>query len=245
MSFFFTRATPDFLSSLIYKARNVDGVRKIELASFSTGPYDAVLTIDLHNNVALFTSTREGEGFDGANWNIWRADITDSEGATFGDPSLLPAPVNTIHSECCTVAGEGDSFFFSSDRAGSWDIYEATTNDDGGYEVSMLEGALNTKESTWPSADLAEESILLFSSIRKAGAGGDDIYYSILDAGMWSAGKMLGEPINKAGFEDGARVFNGSFFWSRRPKQARSPAEGELNVSNIFSIPMACANVNR
>lgn len=235
---FFTRAAPDFSQSRLMQVRKVNGRWFVEPLPMLAGGYDASLAMAPDLMSILFTSTRAGENIAEGDWNIWHADASyKNEKWVFGDASPMPSPVNTTSNECCTVNDESGGFYFSSDRAGSWDIYHARLID-GGYEVALLPGAANTDYDEWPNAYIAEMSILLFSSIRPSGAGGDDIYVSTKRDGKWASGQILDPRINKSGYEDSARIFHGQFFWSSRPASAASPVD--LNVSNIYTMPTAC-----
>ena len=241
----FTRVTPDFSSARLMQAMNVDGHWSIEQIAISTGPYDAGLAISPDATEAVFTSTRAGEGIDEGDWNIWRAAVSKtSEVWEVGVPSALPAPVNSAKSDCCAVYGKDGEVFFSSDRDGSWKLYRAT-RDAGNYLVEPLAGQVNTKDGAWPSAYLPDEDVLIFSSIRKSGMGGDDIYYSHRQNDAWSPARLLAEPVNKDGFQDGARVFKGEFYWSSRPKRDTEAPTGELQVSDIFFMPSACVDTHK
>jgi hypothetical protein len=50
------------------------------------------------------------------------------------------------------------------------------------------------------------ERYLLFSSIRKSGYGGDDIYVAFREGASWTPARALPPPVNTAAYEDGARV---------------------------------------
>lgn len=235
---FFTRAAPDFSQSRLMQVRKVNDQWVVEPLSMLAGGYDASLAMAPDLMSILFTSTRAGKDILEGDWNIWHADaLYKNEEWAFGDASPMPNPVNTTSNECCTVYDESGGFYFSSDRAGSWDIYHARLID-GGYEVALLPGAINTDYGEWPNAYIAETSILLFSSIRSSGLGGDDIYVSNKSGGQWTSGQILDARINKSGYEDSARIFRENFFWSSRPPSSTSPVD--LNVSNIYIMPTAC-----
>jgi hypothetical protein len=238
----FTRAAADFSGAEMYQAHKAEDDWVVTRVSVSTGPYDAGMTPSPGGGEALFTSTRAGDGAAEGDWNVWRVDASLSEtGWQFGEPSPMPAPVNSEKSDCCAVYGRDDEVFFSSDRAGSWNLYRATPARDG-YEVALLDGSLNTEDGAWPSAYFAEADALLISSIRKSGAGGDDIYLARREPGGWSAAEILGNGVNLSGYEDGGRLFWGRFYWSSRISVADAKAAGEPGASDIFFMPASCVD---
>lgn len=205
-----TRASPDFSSSEIFVVSGSEATR----AAISNGGYDAA---PAHwNRGVLFTSTREG------GWDLWFADDD-------GELSRLPEPVNSPASECCSVVLPDGNFLFSSDRGGDWSIYQAVIVPDG-YEVRPLAGSVNSEHGEWPSYVSPDGTLLLFSSIRPDGIGGDDIYVSQLGREGWNLPCLLPEPVNRDGYEDGASIVNGQLIWSARPPEAGA-------LSQIYTWP--------
>ncbi len=234
----FTRATSTFSSSSLMQARKIDDEWTVEPLPISASDFDAGIAISPTMASALFTSTRLDDDGEAGNWNLWQMDATfDGKTWAFGEPTMMPAPVNSSESECCVVYGENEEFYFSSDRAGSWDIYHAEPRPDG-YHVAKLSGEINTADGAWPSAYQPSSKQLLFSSIRETGAGGDDIYISTLNSGDWAPGRPLGRGINQSGYEDSARIFGQTLYWSSRPKTPEKTRD--LNVSNIYTMPTTC-----
>ncbi len=235
----FTRVAPDFSTSEIYFAAKKAAGWRSEKLPFSNGGYDAGVVFSKDMKRLILTSTRESDVAPEGNWNIWSVSVsTEGAGWRFGEAAFLNAPVNTDKNECCAVFGKGGEIFFSSDRNGPWSLYRALPAANG-YIVEKLEGRINTDDGAWPSAYIEESDTLLFSSIRKSGAGGDDIYASTRVDGRWTEARMLGGPVNKSGYEDGARVFDGTFYWSSRPVQRA--AEDPMIPSDIFYMSAVCA----
>ncbi|WDI30608.1 hypothetical protein PUV54_11645 [Hyphococcus flavus] len=234
----FTRVAPDFSVSSVYSAVVEGDEWAIEKTSFSTGPYDAGVAFSADHESALFTSTRQSDVTPEGNWNIWRVSAAlEGHAWRFGEAEYLSEPINSDKNDCCAVFGRNGEIFFSSDRDGQWNLYRATI-DGNGYVVEKMKGRINTTDGAWPSAYIGETDTLLFSSIRKSGAGGDDIYVSTRRDGEWSDARILGEPVNKSGYEDGARLFHGEFYWSSRPARA-SAQDAQVN-SGIYHLPAAC-----
>lgn len=135
----------------------------------------------------------------------------------------LPFPVNTPFSECCVATVDAANFLFSSDRAGTWDIYQATHSNDQ-WQVQRLGEPLSSE----PRADLPSSQFgewpsfvtpkwLLFSSIRPGGIGGDDLYLACGNlADGFGSPILLPRPINSDGFEDSPsyRGAENRLYWS-------------------------------
>lgn len=142
----------------------------------------------------------------------------------------IPAPVSTDKSECCVVPISPDRFLFSSDRGQMWDIYEARRTRTG-YAVTRLPDSVNSEGMEWPSFVDRKGRFLLFSSIRKGGIGGDDLYISHNVNGEWQPAVNLGVPINTEGYEDSPKMSaDGKYlYFSSRP------AKG--GTSDVFKVP--------
>jgi hypothetical protein len=152
----------------------------------------------------------------------------------------IPEPVSTDKSECCTApVGTEGSFYFSSDRDGTWDVFFARKAKSG-YAVEKLPGAINSEFGEWPSHAEPNGKFLLFSSIRKGGKGGDDIYISYFRAGKWTPAELLPAPVNSEAYEDGAMLSpdHRLFIWSSRRKMP----DGDTS-SNIYSLPVDAVGV--
>lgn len=198
--FYFTRSNSDFTSSRVWMLPLSGGSPSV--ASFSIGPYDAGAAIDPAGATILFTSKRAtNDERIPDEWNLWSA----APGASEAKP--LPPPVNTKASECCAAYDPDGSFLFSSNRDGSWDIFRARRSDEG-WSVTKLGGTINSVHDEWPSHVSRNGSLVLFSSIRPGGPGGDDVFAACPDApgaDRWQA-QRLAAPINSEAYEDGAMI---------------------------------------
>jgi hypothetical protein len=96
---------------------------------------------------------------------------------------------------------------FSSNREGSWDIYQANYKDGNFKNLKKLGTSINSNESDeWPSYISDDENTIFFSSIRKDGFGGDDLYYSLKENSKWSQAKIFNDKFNSSSYEDGAFI---------------------------------------
>ena len=228
-----TRATGDFSRSWLLRSTCTSEGCGAPEAIDLPGVAGAAGAAMLSDGSLLFTAP-DPTGAPAApdRWNLWHA-------AADGSPArALPFPVNSPFSECCaTTAGAG--FLFASDRAGTWDLYEAQRGDDGGFSVRRL-AAVNSEPpqpaapgyfGEWPSFVDPAGRFLLMSSIRPGGAGGDDVYIACASAaGEWGEPRNLGAGVNTDGYEDAAVVApdGQTLFWSSR---------GDGITSRVHRVP--------
>ncbi len=107
----------------------------------------------------------------------------------------------------------GKAFYFSGcmreDTEGGCDIYKATLKDEEIIEVSRLEGNLNSHEWDSQPSISCDGTKMFFSSTRKDGLGGGDIYLSsLLPNGDWGIPTNLGAIINTKGDEEAPFIAN-------------------------------------
>ena len=231
----FTRADDDFSTSGVFVARNLDGGWNVERLGFSTSGYDAGASFAPAMTSLLFTSTRPVHDEGEKNWNIWSVGV-EKETMSFDAPKPLPPPVNSGASECCAVFVSAGEFLFASDRNGSWDIFVAVT-DGNEYRVMPLPGEVNSDFGEWPSYVNSDGNLLLFSSIRPTGVGGDDVYVSRKLGSSWAKPAILPPPVNSAEYEDNALIHDGVLYWSSRNAPAGS------GDSDVLAMPIAASGL--
>jgi hypothetical protein len=182
------------------------------------------------SSVTFHTTPRlPGEG-TGADWKIWEAVLGDWAWTR----RRLAAPLNSEARECCAApAGGRGELYFSSDRAGPWQIFRAAGTG-GSWTVEKLPAEVNaSRTGQWPSFAADGGDTLLFSAIRPDGPGGDDIYVAFRRSGRWTAARALPAPINSPAYDDGARLSPDGrlLFWS----STRPTLSGDRS-SNIYAI---------
>jgi len=117
-------------------------------------------------------------------------------------PSGISDKINTHYNEgTCTISADGNILIYTScdapDSFGSCDLYVAYKVN-GQWQRSQNMGK-NVNSRSWDSQPSlsADGRILFFSSNRRGGYGGNDIWYSLrLPDGSWSEAKNLGPVIN-------------------------------------------------
>ena len=107
----------------------------------------------------------------------------------------------------------GKAFYFSGcmreDTEGGCDIYKATLKDEEIIEVSRLEGNLNSHEWDSQPSISCDGTKMFFSSTRKDGIGGGDIYLSsLMPNGDWGIPSNLGPTLNTKGDEEAPFIAN-------------------------------------
>lgn len=102
----------------------------------------------------------------------------------------------------------GDKIYFSSNRDGSFDIYELSIPRTENENVT-LESLVNPKKYTLRKVEelssasddkcpYLQDNMMVFVSDRPGGKGGQDIYYARYENGKWSAPVNAGDRINTA-----------------------------------------------
>ncbi|MBS9524866.1 OmpA family protein [Litoribacter alkaliphilus] len=157
--------------------------------------YFPVLTAD--SRKILFTK-RDGLSFHD-NEDIF-VSYYEEDGWT--EPSPISTTVNTNYNEgTCTISADGNILIYTScdapDSFGSCDLY-VTYKVNGKWQRPTNMGK-NVNSRQWDSQPSlsADGSILFFSSNRRGGYGGNDIWYSVRQIdGSWGEAKNLGEGVN-------------------------------------------------
>ncbi|WP_425637475.1 OmpA family protein [Algoriphagus yeomjeoni] len=158
--------------------------------------YFPVLTAD--GEQILFTK-RDGTG------NNDKEDIFMSFVSPEGNwskPQSIAQTINSIYNEgTCSVTADGNILIYTScdapDSEGSCDLYIA-------YKVNGMwqrprNMGKNVNSRSWDSQPSlsADGRVLFFSSNRKGGYGGNDIWYSVMqNDATWSEAKNLGDVVN-------------------------------------------------
>ena len=224
---YLTRSARDFSRSRLFVARRSGPGWGAPAPLFDAGHTDAGPALSPDGTRLYFHSNRS-TGIDGVadEWNLFVAE-RDAGGA-WSAPSALSAPLNTSKAECCLAPAPDGSLLFASDRHGSWDIWRAWP-DGGSWRLDKLPEGINTSYMEWPSSvDLVrtasgEVERLLFSSIRRGGAGGDDLYVAFRESGAWLEPRSLGAGVNTPGYEDSPRIApDGSLVFAARAESGVS-----------------------
>ncbi|TKG94761.1 hypothetical protein EYV94_12525 [Puteibacter caeruleilacunae] len=151
--------------------------------------------IAAHPSVAVdgtlyFVSDRPG-GFGGT--DIWMA---ERSGGSWSKPVNMGSAINTEGNEVFPYIRDNGDLYFSSDMhpgLGGLDIFKATKNEDGEWEIENMLAPVNSPGDDFGISYAKEGEKGLFTSNRK-GSRGDDIYSFVLPPKIY---QVFGEIYNK------------------------------------------------
>lgn len=141
---------------------------------------------------------------------------------TWSPPASISSNINTFDNEgAASIAADGRTLIFTAcNRRGGYGSCDLYISYKEGNEWSRPDNlGSNVNSSAWESqpALSADGRTLYFSSNRKGGLGGRDIYVSYFKNGSWTKAENLGVNINTPGdeispfiFADGKSLFFGS-----------------------------------
>jgi hypothetical protein len=140
---------------------------------------DGCASISPDGLTLAFNSFRSG------NQEIWLA-ARSSTSDGFGDPVMLPAPINTTAQEFCPTLARGKKLYFSRSSGGPGDIFVSRLGPKGWSEPERLGPAVNSPATVEEAPTFYEDEIgrevMLFSR-RPAGplVGPDGKIYQSID----------------------------------------------------------------
>ncbi len=159
--------------------------------------YFPVLTAD---SKELIFVKRDGHG-NNQHEDIFVSHSKDGKNS-WTKPVSIADRINTNYNEgTCTISADGNILIFSScetpDSFGDCDLYVAyKVNDEWQRPVNMGKNVNSRSWDSQPSLS-ADGRIMFFSSNRRGGYGGNDIWYTLrLADGGWSEAKNLGSKVN-------------------------------------------------
>ena len=192
-----TYANLQFTSPVDYVKINLGGN-----INSNKGDYAPVISAD--ESTLMFTSRREG----GINPEL-AADndpyediyISQKESVDmWGKAQLMNNEINTfLHDATSAITADGQKLFiYRSNKSGKGGlIYESYLNGEEWETPIPLGNHINTKDWVTSITITSDEQTLYFTSDKKGGYGGKDIYISNkLDDGTWGVAKNLGETVN-------------------------------------------------
>lgn len=139
--------------------------------------------------------------------------VSYSEDDQWTEPQPISQIINTTYNEgTCTISADGNILIFTScdtpDSFGSCDLY-ITQKINGKWQRASNMGR-NVNSRFWDSQPSlsADGRVLFFSSNRRGGYGGNDIWYSERDeSGDWTEAKNIGPHVNTSRDEVSPFIF--------------------------------------
>jgi len=208
---FFTSRRPSTEKEI---KKNKEGLEKIYFTTYSdkNKKWSPATSIPEPVNAPSRHNSNIAVSNDGSWLLIYRddengnGDIYESyqKGMTWTEPVKFPEPINTkSHESSASIAPDGRTIYFVSDRAegskGGRDIWYCTKDDNGKWGKAVNIGEpINTKEDEEAVFIHPDGKTLYFSSKRKGGLGGYDVYVTTNEKGFWSTPTNVGAPINTA-----------------------------------------------
>ncbi|MCR4964485.1 MAG: OmpA family protein [Bacteroidales bacterium] len=160
-------------------------------------------TINITNDLLIFTRlmpTTSSKGHTYRNYDLYYSERIGDE---WTEPKSLGSNINNPNTweSQASLSSDGRILFFASDRPGGFggsDIWYSERNSDGSWRKPINLGPKINTEGNERSPFLHTDSkTLYFSSSGFDGIGGQDIFFSKLDAkGKWSDPVNIGYPIN-------------------------------------------------
>ena len=171
-------------------------------APFNNADGEGSPTINLTNDLLIFVQrhTVKLQGGSYPNYDLY---YSEYDGFEWSVPKPLPGKINRSDSweSQPSLSSDGRVLFFASDRPGGYggsDIWFATRKSDGSWSDPVNLGpAINTDRNERSPFLHTDSKTLYFSSNGHDGLGGQDVFYSKLDAKkQWTTPKNIGYPIN-------------------------------------------------
>jgi outer membrane protein OmpA-like peptidoglycan-associated protein/tetratricopeptide (TPR) repeat protein len=159
--------------------------------------YFPVLTAD--SKKLLFTKRDGTENYQKE--DIFVSYLRDDE-VNWTKPEGISEIINTPYNEgTCTISADGNILIYTScdapDSFGSCDLYIAYKVNGQWRRSENMGKSVNSRSWDSQPSLSADGRILFFSSDRRGGYGGNDIWYTLrMPDGSWSEAKNLGSKIN-------------------------------------------------
>ncbi len=198
-----------FANAMFFTPRQL-AVTKLGVINSPYADHSPVITAD--ESVIIFTSRRKGStGNEKTLSNTYFEDvyIYDKREGIYAKPKNIGPPINSkLHEATCGLSVDGQEMF----------LYKSTSEKDGNIYYSQLNGStwstprklgsnINSKKREVHASLSADGKFLYFSSNRKGGKGGRDIYVSEKrDDKTWGPAKNLGKTINTELDEEGPYI---------------------------------------
>jgi len=188
----------------LYEAKQVSDKGQLSAVDklakpINTKYHEASVSFTSDGNTMYFTRNNNKKRKKGKkNINHLKLFVTHFENGEWGEPDELPFNNEEYSTGHPALSTDGTKLYFVSDMPGGYgdtDIYVVNFYENGGYsEPKNLGPKINSdKKEMFP---FVTEGKIYFSSDRKSGLGGLDIYQSLIVDGKVEAPKNMGKPFN-------------------------------------------------
>jgi Tol biopolymer transport system component len=233
---FFLKNTPTFRHWTIVESHYANGRWGVpEVAPFS-GQYNDADVFLAKDGSVFFISNRPVDGKPRNDTDIW---VMRRNGAGYAEPEHIDAVSSPKYEWFPTVADDGTLYFGSGRTEGSLggtDIWRSRRVDGRYQPPENLGPVINTAGNDTEAWIAPDQSYLIFSTDgRKDTRGADDIYVSHRNGDSWTEPRNLGDAVNSAGSEYGAKPSPDGkylFFCSNRALADR-PLDHRLNYAEL------------
>lgn len=196
---------PDY--EIRHMARVGDGWSEPETAWFSGVYSDCDLTFSPDGDMIFFASELRPHPVTGSQMDIYYLERTENG---WSEPIHAGTEVNTEHGEVhASLSALGNLYFRSGrpDGYGSSDIWRAEWRNGQFVNAQNLGPAINTEYMETDCFIAADESYLLYNTIRPEHGEKPQVYVSFkTDDGRWTTGRSLGSAVNCAAGSMGSVV---------------------------------------
>jgi outer membrane protein OmpA-like peptidoglycan-associated protein/tetratricopeptide (TPR) repeat protein len=192
-----TESQMKFISHQLEKALSIEKEKLSEPLNGFSLQYFPVLTAD--SKKIIFVKRDGLKNFE--HEDLFTSNFSE-EDQLWSQPESISNVINTNYNEgTCTISADGKILIFSScetpDSFGDCDLYIAYKLNDEWQRPSNMGKAVNSRFWDSQPSLSADGRILFFSSNRRGGFGGRDLWYSLrMPNGGWSEAKNLGTLVN-------------------------------------------------
>ena len=232
---YFLKNSPTFNHWTIVTSRWRDGRWNTPVVAPFSGQYNDADVFIAKDGSVFFISNRPFDGKAHADNDIWHLAKTKDGWAEPERIAIVSSPRNAWFP---TVADDGTLYFGSSRDGGlgATDIWRSRLVDGKYVEPENLGPTINTKGADTEAWIAPDQGYLIFSTNGYADTrGADDIYVSYREGDGWSTPRNLGDAVNSAGSEYGAKPSPDGkylFFCSNRGFSDK-PLERKLDYAEL------------